>query len=130
MARRLFLLALAIILTATLAPLVTAEQQTAAAARTNAEKSYRAGRYDEVESFAQANPKDEQLAVFKALALSARGNYAGAESTLQPFAAANPGGDAAVELGLVQLYVGKRPEGRRTLMSVLGADVPKPTARD
>ena len=130
MARRLFLLALAIILTATLAPLVTAEQQTAAAARTNAEKSYRAGRYDEVESFAQANPKDEQLAVFKALALSARGNYAGAESTLHPFAAANPGGDAAVELGLVQLYVGKRPEGRRTLMSVLGADVPKPSARD
>lgn len=127
---RLSLLALAITLTATLAPMVTAEQQSATTARANAEKSYRSGRYDEVEAFAQANPKDEALAVLRALSLSARGDYARAESTLQPFASANPGGDAAVELGLLQVYVGKRAEGRRALMAVLGADIPKPTARD
>src|SRR5262245_34628460 len=99
MARRLSLLALAVVLTAGLAPLLIAEQaQNVTSARANAEKSYRSGRYDEVASFAQAFPKDEQTNVWHALSVAARGDYARAESILQPFAAAAPGGEAGVEL--------------------------------
>lgn len=117
-------------LTAGLAPAITAEQASASAARANAEKSYRAGRYDEVASFAQAFPKDEPIAVWNALSIAARGDYARAESVLQTFATAKPGGEASLELGLLQMYVGKRPEARRSLTSVLAADVPNPGARD
>ena len=83
MARRLFLLALALVLTAGLGPRLTAEQATnVTAARSNAEKSFRGGRYDEVETLAQAFPKDEAIAVYRALGIAARGDYAKAESIL------------------------------------------------
>src|SRR5262245_28395642 len=130
MARRLSLLALALVLTAGLAPRVTAEQASVASARGTAEKSYRGGRFDEVETVAKAFPKDEQVAVFHALSIAAKGDYARAESVLQPFAAANTAGDAALELGLLQLGIGKRTEGRRTLTLILAGDVPNPSARD
>ena len=131
MARRLTLLLLAVVITAVgLTPRVTAEQANAASARANAEKSYRGGRFDEVAGFAQAFPKDEQIAVYLALSVAARGDYARAESILQPFAAAAPGGDAALELGLLQLSIGKRAEARRALATVLGVSPPNPSARD
>src|SRR3954469_16601694 len=128
---RFSLLALALVLTAGLTPRVTAEQApNVTSARSTAEKSLRAGRYDEVETVAQAFPKDELIAVSRALAIEARGDYARAETVLQPFATANPGGEAALELGLLQRYVGKRPESRRTLQLVVTADVANPSARD
>src|SRR5262245_3150312 len=116
MARRLTLLFLAVAITSFgLTPRVTAQQASAASARANAEKSYRGGRFDEVATFAQTFPKDEQIAVYHALSVAARGDYARAESILQPFASAAAGGEAALELGLLQLGIGKRVEGRRTL---------------
>ena len=131
MLRRALLLVLAVILTAGVTPRVTAEQASGlTAARTNADKSFRAGRYDEVEKFAEAFPKDEAIAVLRALSLSARGDYARAESILQPFAAANPAGDAALELGLLQYGIGRRTEGRRTLQLILMAEQRTPSARD
>lgn len=131
MLRRLLLLALAVVLTAGLTPRLTAEQaQNVTAARSNADKSFRAGRYDEVETIAQAFPKDELIAVYRALGVAARGDYARAESILQPFAATGPGGEAALELGLLQLYMGKRTEGRRALQLVLQADGANPSARE
>jgi len=131
MAGRLTLLTLAVVVTAfTLTPRVTAEQAGAAASRANAEKSYRGGRFDEVATIAQAFPKDEQIAVYHALSVAARGDHAKAESILQPFATANTGGDAALELGLLQLGIGKRAEARRALTLVLMADLPNPSARD
>ena len=130
MARRLSLLTVALVLTVGLAPRVTAEQASVASARGTAEKSYRGGRFDEVETVAKAFPKDEQIAVFQALSIAAKGDYARAESVLQPFAAANAAGDAALELGLLQLGIGKRTEGRRTLTLILMGDVANPSARD
>jgi tetratricopeptide (TPR) repeat protein len=131
MLRRLTLLAIAVTLTVGLTPLVTAEQaQSVTAARATADKSWRGGRFDELDTLAQAFPKDEIIAVYRGLAIAARGDYARAESVLQPFAAANASGEAALELGLLQLYVGKRVEARRTLTQVLTADVPNATARD
>ena len=131
MARRLTLLTLAVALTAfSLTPRLTAEQASAATSRANAEKSYRGGRYDELETLAKAFPKDEIIATYHALGVAARGDYAKAEEILQPFAAAAPGGEAALELGLLQMYVGKRAEGRRSLTQVLGADSANPSARE
>jgi cellulose synthase operon protein C len=130
MARRFVLLVFAVALTAGLAPLVTAQAQNVAAGRATADKSFRAGRFDEIDTLAQAFPKDEQIAVYHALAVSARGDYARAESILQPFTVANSGGDATLELGLLQLNIGKRIEGRRALTQVLAADIARPSARD
>jgi cellulose synthase operon protein C len=131
MFRRLSLLALAVLLTAGLTGPITAEQgQNVTAARGNADKSFRAGRYDEVATLAQAFPKDELIAVQHALGVAARGDYAEAESILQPFAAANTGGEAALELGLLQLQIGKRTEGRRALQLILMADGANPSARE
>jgi tetratricopeptide (TPR) repeat protein len=122
---------LAVALTAfSLTPRLTAEQAGAATSRSNAEKSYRGGRYDEVETIAKAFPKDELIATYYALAVAARGDYARAESILQPFATASSGGEAALELGLLQLYVGKRTEGRRVLQLVMRAESANPTARE
>lgn len=131
MVRRAALLIVAVVLTAGLTPLVTAEQaQNVTAARANAEKSWRGGRFAEVDTLAQAFPKDEAIAVFHALAMAARGDYARAESILRPFAAAHPAGEAALEMGLLQLGIGRRTEGRQTLTLLLMADVPNPGARD
>jgi cellulose synthase operon protein C len=131
MFRRVSLLIFAVVLTAGLVPLVTAEQaQSVTQGRGTAEKSWRGGRFDEIDTLAKAFPKDESIAVYHALSLAARGEYARAEEVLKPFAAANAGGDAALELGLIQLGVGRRTEGRQTLSSVLGADVRTPSARD
>ncbi|MBM3808698.1 MAG: tetratricopeptide repeat protein [Acidimicrobiia bacterium] len=130
MARRLALLALAVLLTAGLTPLVTAEQQNLATSRSNADKSYRGGRFDEVATIAQSFPKDEQVAVYYALSVAARGDYARAESLLQPFASAGTAGEAALELGLLQLATGKRDQGRRALMLILAGEPANPTARD
>ncbi len=131
MSRRVWLLLACVVLTIGLAPFVTAEQSPAvAAARTNAEKSWRAGRLDEIDKFADAFPKDELLAVLRAKASAARGDYARAESVLQPFVAASPSGDAALEIGLLQQLMGRRVEARRTLQFVMTAGRRTPAARD
>jgi tetratricopeptide (TPR) repeat protein len=131
MFRRVILLIFAVALAAGLVPLVTAEQsQNATQARATAEKSWRGGRFDEIDTLAKAFPKDESIAIYHALSVAARGDYARAEGILKPFAEANPAGDAALEMGLLQLYVGRRTEGRQSLSLVLSADVRSPSARD
>ena len=49
----------------------------------------------------------------------ARGRYGEAEKLLAGVAGTTPAGDAALELGLLQLYLGRRPQGARTLEVVL-----------
>lgn len=90
-------------------------------ARAAAEKAFRSGQYAEVDGIAGAHPADEALVVLRAGAAIARGEYAAAESYLQPLAAAAPGSEAALELGLLQQYTGRRTEARRTLQLVLMA---------
>ncbi len=129
--RRLGLLLVALVFTAGLTPHVTAEQaQNVGAARAAADQAWRSGRLDDVEKLAQAFPSDETLAVLHARAIAARGEYARAEALLQPKAAANPGGDAALETGLLQLILGRKTEARRSLQLVLTNDPRAPTARD
>jgi tetratricopeptide (TPR) repeat protein len=103
--------------------------QTAAQARVAAERALVAGRYDEVDRLTQS-AGDDALTLIRAKAMIARGEYAAAEKTLTPLAAASPGGDAALELGLLQFYLGRRSEARRAMQLVLMADPRSPTARD
>jgi len=131
MSRRAWLLLASVVLTIGLTPFVTAGQSpTVAAVRANAEQSWRGGRLDEIDKFADAFPKDEMLAVLRAKAITARGDYARAESVLQPFAAASPSGEAALEVGLLQQLVGRRVEARRSLQLVMLGEPRNPTARD
>jgi tetratricopeptide (TPR) repeat protein len=104
--------------------------QSAAQARSAAERALLAGRYDEVERLTQGSATDEVLAVLRAKAAIAHGDYQGAEKTLTPLAAAAPGGDAALELGLLQFYLGRRSEGRRAMQLVLMTEPRSPAARD
>jgi tetratricopeptide (TPR) repeat protein len=88
-------------------------------ARAAAEKAFRAGQYAEVDGIAEAHPADEALVVLRARAAIARGEHTAAESYLQPLAAAAPGSEAALELGLLQQYTGRRTEARRALQLLL-----------
>ena len=101
-----------------------------AAARAAAERAWRAGQYDEVEQVASAHPGDEALAILRAKGAAARGDYARAESFLQPLAAQAPGGDAALEQGLLQAYQGRRTEARRSLQLMLLAAQDADSPRD
>lgn len=100
-----------------------------AAARAAAERAWRAGEYEQVDRAASAHPGDEALVILGAKSAAARGDFARAESMLQPLAAQSPGGDAALELGLLQHYLGRRAEARRSLQLVLlaaqDADTPR-----
>jgi tetratricopeptide (TPR) repeat protein len=108
-----------------------AEQGTSVTAvRAAAEQAWRSGRFDEVEKSAQAYPNDESLVVLRALVARAGGDYARADQLLQPIASQNPTSDAALERGLLQLYLGQRTEARRTLQLILLSDSPNARARD
>jgi tetratricopeptide (TPR) repeat protein len=117
-------------LTAGLGLALAREQTQGTAGRSAAEQAWRAGQYDEVEKIAQAQPANDALALFSARSAAAVGDYARAESLLQPLAAKAPGGEAAVELGLLQTYQGKRAEARKTLQYVLLAAQDAETVRD
>ena len=90
--------------------LALAREQTQGGGRSAAEQAWRAGDYERVESLAAAQANDSALGVLRARSAAAVGDYARAGSLLQPFVAKAPGGDAAVELGLLQTYQGKKAE--------------------
>jgi tetratricopeptide (TPR) repeat protein len=110
-------------------PWQSAAAQSGAQARVDAERALAAGRYDEVERLT-ADAKDELLAIVRAKALIARGEYVTAEQVLTPLAAAAPAGNAGLELGLLQFYLGRRSEARRAMQLVLMGEPRNPTARD
>jgi tetratricopeptide (TPR) repeat protein len=99
-------------------------------ARAAAEKAWRAGQFDELDRLGQANPTDDAITVLRARGAWARGYHARAEALLQPRAAATPSSDAALELGLLQMYLGRRIEGRRTLQTVMTSESPRASARE
>src|SRR4051812_23893054 len=71
------------------------------------------GHYDEVERLLRDRTDPNSVAL-RARAMIARGRYAEAEKLLAPVAASAPTNDAALELGLLQQYVGRRADARRT----------------
>src|SRR3989338_6170314 len=83
-----------------------------------AARALNTGHYDEVEKLLSA-AADERSIVLRARAHLARGRAAEAEKPRAGRGAATPAGDAALELGQLQLYLGRRAEGARTLQMVL-----------
>ena len=83
-----------------------------------ATRAFNAGQYDEVVNLLRTST-DARSLVLRARADIARGRYADAEKLLAPLAASSPGSDAALELGLLQQYLGRRQDALRTLQGVL-----------
>ena len=75
-------------------------------------------------------PRTSRSRRFAGQALIAAGEYAKAEALLEPFAAERPKGESALHLGLLQLSLGRRSEGRRTLELLLMGGEQRATARD
>jgi tetratricopeptide (TPR) repeat protein len=92
-----------------------------------AAKALNEGRYDEIEAMLRSE-QDPRAPGLRAQAHIARGRYAEAEAVLKAPAAASPAGDAALHLGLLQMMLGRREDGRRTLDRVAGAAAPRTAA--
>jgi tetratricopeptide (TPR) repeat protein len=89
----------------------------------DAARALREGRYDKVDDLTErasaGGPSAAALATLHAKALIARGRYDDAVAALTAAAAAAPGSDAPLELGLLQQYLGHRPEATATLNGLL-----------
>jgi tetratricopeptide (TPR) repeat protein len=83
-----------------------------------AARAFNAGQFDQVEAALQS-ATDERSIVLRAKAAIARGRYADAEKLLTGVVASSPARDAALELGQLYLYLGRRDEGARLLQTVL-----------
>jgi tetratricopeptide (TPR) repeat protein len=78
------------------------------------------GRVADAQALAKARPAgDADAAAVLARIAQRTGDYDRALHLLQPAAAAHPASDAALELGLLQQYLGHRDEAQRTLGGVL-----------
>src|SRR4051812_3617595 len=75
-----------------------------------ASRAFNAGEYEQVEALLKSATDPRSIAL-RARAAIARGRYPEAEATLGPPALQAPGSDAALELGLLQLYLGRRADG-------------------
>ena len=76
------------------------------------------GQFDRVDALLRS-ATDERSVVIRARSAIARGRYADAEEVLAGVVASAPVGDAALELGKLYLYLGRREEGGRLLQTVL-----------
>jgi tetratricopeptide (TPR) repeat protein len=83
-----------------------------------AARALNAGEFDKVDA-ALAAATDERSIVLRARAAIARGRYADAEKLLTGVVASSPAGDAALELGQLYVYLGRRADGLRLLQTVL-----------
>ena len=111
------------------AALLRAQQRTGADATLDAaRKALNLGQYDQVARVLGTSTDPRAIALRARIDID-HGRYAEAEKLLTPAASAAPGSDAALELGRLQLYLGKRAEGTRTLERVIAAS-PQSTAAD
>ncbi|MBF8299802.1 MAG: tetratricopeptide repeat protein [Acidobacteria bacterium] len=83
-----------------------------------AARALNAGQFDQVETLLRS-ATDERSIVLRARAAIARGRYTDAEKLLAGIVSSAPAGDAALELGQLYLYLGRRDEGARLLQAVL-----------
>src|SRR3954471_3997907 len=93
----------------------------------NAANLIKVGQYDEVEPLLR-DEKDPRAIALRARAHIARGRYQDAEKLLTPAAAAAPTSDAALELGLLRMYLGRKDEATRDLQRIIATSQPRTTA--
>jgi tetratricopeptide (TPR) repeat protein len=99
-------------------PLAQSRPPTATTPADAALKALNAGQYDEVEALLRSATDARSVAI-RARADIERGRYAEAEKTLTPLATAQPTSDAALELGLLHMQLGRRSEGVRILKLIV-----------
>jgi tetratricopeptide (TPR) repeat protein len=85
-----------------------------------ARKALNAGNYDQLGKLL-GNSADPRAVALRSRINIDHGQYADALKLLAGPASAAPGSDAALELGKLQLYLGQRAEGTRTLERVIAA---------
>jgi tetratricopeptide (TPR) repeat protein len=93
-----------------------------------AARALNAGQFEEVERLLKSATDASSIAL-RARAQIAQGRYQEAQALLTPVASAQPDTDAALELGLLELYLGRRADGIRRLRLLTGRLAPR-TARD
>jgi cellulose synthase operon protein C len=93
----------------------------------NAANMLKVGQYDEVDKLLR-DEKDPRAIALRARAYVARGRYEDAEKLLTPAAAAAPTSDAALELGLLQIYLGRRDQANRGLNRLVDTLQPRTPA--
>jgi thioredoxin-like negative regulator of GroEL len=79
-----------------------------------AARALNAGQFSEVERLLKG-ATDASSVALRARAQIAQGQYQEAQALLTPLASAQPDSDAALELGLLELYLGRRSDGIRRL---------------
>ena len=117
-----------VLLAAVQVPLAQSRPPAAATPADAALRALNAGQYDEVDRVLRSATDARSIAI-RARAEIARGRYAEAEKLLTPVASAQPGSDAALELGLLHMQLGRRGEAVRILRLIV-ARVDAQTAPD
>jgi cellulose synthase operon protein C len=117
-----------VLLAAVQVPLAQSRPPAAATPADAALRAFNAGQYDEVDRVLRSATDARAIAI-RARAEIARGRYAEAEKLLTPVASAQPGSDAALELGLLHMQLGRRNEAVRILRLIV-ARVDAQTAPD
>ncbi|MBI2835900.1 MAG: tetratricopeptide repeat protein [Acidobacteria bacterium] len=84
-----------------------------------ADRAIARGQFDEALALARRAPNDPSAAAVRARIEIARGRHADAEGLLKPAAAARPEGEAALELGLLNLMLGRKAEAIALLNAVV-----------
>lgn len=97
----------------------SSQTRSAPASLDTANRAFIAGRFDEVDALLKSST-DAASITLRGRAAIEQGRYSEAEQLLARIAAEAPGSDAALELGLLQLRLGRRQLGRRTLQEVVG----------
>ena len=106
----------------------TPSAQTPATPADAAARAFRDGRFDEVDSLLK-NATDPRSLALRARVYVARGRYDEAARLLEKPAAAAPTSDAALELGLLHLKMGRR-EPARQVLERLADNLPPRTAAE
>jgi tetratricopeptide (TPR) repeat protein len=89
-----------------------------------AARALASGRFDDIDNLLKSATDPRSVAI-RARAEIERGRHADAEKLLVPAAASAPDIDAALELGLLQMRLGRRQDGTRTLQRVLTTTSPE-----
>jgi tetratricopeptide (TPR) repeat protein len=96
------------------------EETTPATILRDAQRAFRSGQYDKVDELtAPIAASLGDAALVRARAAIARGRYDAAIGWLKPLAASDRGGPAALDLGLLQLSLGRRAEAEPLLQAVV-----------
>ena len=92
-----------------------------------AAQALKLGQYEEVDKLLQ-NATDPRSVALRGRAAVSRGRYDEAEKLLARVATTAPTSDAALELGLLQLKLGRRPDAKRTLIRLADNLTPRSAA--